>query len=160
MKKLLAQIAKFGIVGVLCFFIDFGLYTVSNIAFRATGFAAAFEYYYLIAGLIGFSVSMIVNYLLSMKYVFERKDDLSRQKEFIIFFVLSLIGMGINELVLYVGIDLIYRNWAWMQSWMSSAFAETFFKLGATGIVMIYNFISRKKFLEKKDEDTATASQE
>ena len=110
MKKLLAQIAKFGIVGVLCFFIDFGLYTVSNIAFRATGFAAAFEYYYLIAGLIGFSVSMIVNYLLSMKYVFERKDDLSRQKEFIIFFVLSLIGMGINELVLYVGIDLIYQN--------------------------------------------------
>ncbi|MCH4191012.1 MAG: GtrA family protein [Butyrivibrio sp.] len=160
MKKLLAQIAKFGVVGVICFFIDFGFYTLSNIVFRKTGFAAAFEYYYLIAGVIGFSISMIVNYLLSMKYVFERKDDLSRQKEFIIFFVLSLIGMGINEIVLYVGIDLIYQNWAWMRSWMSSGFAETFFKLGATGIVMIYNFISRKMFLEKKDDDIREMSQE
>ena len=42
MKNLLAQIAKFGVVGVLCFFIDFGLYTISNVIFRATGFAAAF----------------------------------------------------------------------------------------------------------------------
>ena len=81
MKNLLAQIAKFGVVGVLCFFIDFGLYTISNVIFRATGFAAAFTYYYLIAGLIGFSVSMIVNYLLSMKYVFERRDNLKKKKK-------------------------------------------------------------------------------
>ena len=152
MKNLLAQIAKFGVVGVLCFFIDFGLYTISNVIFRATGFAAAFTYYYLIAGLIGFSVSMIVNYLLSMKYVFERRDNLSRHREFVIFFVLSLIGMGINEIVLYVGIDMVYQHWRWMRSWMSSGFAETFFKLAATGIVMVYNFISRKIFLEKKPE--------
>ena len=95
---------------------------------------------------------MIVNYLLSMKYVFERRDNLSRHREFVIFFILSLIGMGINEIVLYVGIDMIYQHWNWMRSWMSSGLAETFFKLAATGIVMVYNFISRKIFLEKKPE--------
>ena len=141
MNKLMAQIMKFGVVGVVCFFIDFILYSICN----AIGFP------YLISGFIGFIVSMVVNYLLSMKYVFARKDDLSRRREFVIFFVLSLIGLGINELCLYIGIDLIYGNWMWLQGVMSLGFCKTFMKLGATGVVMVYNFISRKIFLEKKE---------
>lgn len=151
LKKLLAQIAKFGIVGVIAFFVEFAIYTALNAVFKATGFAAAFQYYYLISNFCGFIISMIVNYLLSMKFVFVRKDDMSRKKEFIIFFVLSFFGLLINEFCLFVGVDLIYGHWAWLQSWMSKGFAETFFKLGATGVVMVYNFISRKIFLEKKD---------
>ena len=35
---------------------------------------------------------------------------------------------------------------------MSESFAkDIFFKFGATGVVMVYNFITRKIFLEKKD---------
>ncbi len=151
MKKLIEQILKFGVVGVLCFFIDFGLYTICNMIFKATGVSETFTYYYLVSGIVGFAVSMIVNYLLSMKFVFERKDDISRTREFVTFFVLSVIGMGINELILYLGIEVIYTKWTWMQSWMSVSFRDTFFKLAATGIVMVYNFITRKIFLEKKD---------
>ena len=150
MKKLLDQIAKFGIVGVVCFFIDFGLYNLFNIIFRALGLP---QQMYLVSGVIGFGVSMVCNYLLSMKFVFVRRDDISRRREFITFFVLSVIGMGINELVLYLGVDVIYENWALLKRFMSRSFAEVFFKLAATGIVMVYNFISRKLTLEKKEAD-------
>ncbi len=151
MKKLFEQIMKFGIVGVLAFLVDFGIYTILNFIFEKIGIAEAFPQSYLVAQFFSFIVSMIFNYVLSMKFVFERKEDMSRKKEFVIFFVLSAIGLVINEIILYVGVDLIYGHWNWLQSWMSEGFAKTFFKLGATGVVMVYNFISRKIFLEKKD---------
>lgn len=152
MKKLMAQIAKFGVVGVICFIIDYVIYRIFNFAFEATGFAETFPQYYLISGFFGFSISVICNYILSFKFVFERKEDLGRKTEFIIFLVLSIIGMGINELCLFIGFDVIYMNWTWLQSFMSAGFAkDVFFKFGATGVVMVYNFITRKIFLEKKD---------
>ncbi len=152
MKKLLAQIAKFGLVGVICFIIDYVIYRIFNAIFVATGFAEVFPQYYLISGLFGFAISVVANYILSFKFVFERKEDLSRKKEFTIFLILSIIGMGINELCLFVGYDVIYMNWKWLQSIMSPGFAKDyFFKFGATGVVMVYNFITRKIFLEKKN---------
>ncbi len=152
MNKLLAQIAKFGLVGVICFIIDYVLYRIFNGIFIATGFSSAFPQYYLISAFLGFSISVVCNYILSFKFVFERKEDMSRKKEFIIFLVLSVIGLGINELCLWIGIDVMYKNWAWLRSIMSEGFAkDIFFKFGATGVVMVYNFITRKIFLEKKD---------
>lgn len=151
MNKLLQQIAKFGIVGVIAFFIDFGIYTLLNFIFRGIGFDKTFPSYYLVSQFISFVVSCIANYLLSMQYVFERREDLSRKKEFVIFFLLSAIGLVINEIVLYIGMDVVYQNVAWIKSLLSTGLAETFFKCFATGVVMVYNFISRKLTLEKKD---------
>lgn len=141
MNKIIQQFLKFGLVGVLCFFIDTGLYTACNLLGVP----------YLISGVIGFSVSVVVNYLLSMKYVFVRRDDLSRRKEFAIYLVLSVIGLGLNELILYICVDLIYGNWIWLRGLFSPRAAELFAKLGATGIVMVYNFVTRKIFMEKRD---------
>lgn len=153
MNNLLQQIMKFGLVGVFCFFVDYFLYLGANFFFTKTGIASVFPYYYLISGLIGFTVSVVVNYILSFKFVFVRRDDMSRKKEFTIFLILSIIGMGLNELCLYVGVDLIYMHWNWLKSIMSEAFAKNlFFKFGATGIVMVYNFITRKIFLEQKEK--------
>ena len=152
MNKLLAQIAKFGIVGVICFFIDWFIYLISNTIMVKTGIADSFRYFDLISGFLGFSVSVVANYILSFRFVFERRDDMSRKKEFTIFLILSIIGLGVNELCLFVGIDLIYMHWAWLKGIMSEGFAKNiFFKFGATGVVMVYNFITRKIFLEQKD---------
>ncbi|MBR4668632.1 MAG: GtrA family protein [Butyrivibrio sp.] len=152
MKKLMAQIAKFGLVGVICFIIDYVIYRIFNITFEKTGFADIFPQYYLISAFLGFTVSVVCNYILSFKFVFERKEDLNRKTEFMIFLILSIIGMGINELCLFVGFDVIYLHWTWLQGIMSAGFAkDVFFKFGATGVVMVYNFITRKIFLEKKD---------
>ncbi len=153
MKKLLEQIAKFGVVGVICFFIDFGIYTVLNIVFRAVGFDQQCSWYYLISQFISFIISMVTNYILSFKFVFKRRDDMSKQKEFIIFFVLSVIGLIINEAVLYVGMDVVYEKWTGLNRLMGTGLAETFFKCFATGVVMVYNFISRKICLEDHSEN-------
>nr|WP_297705378.1 GtrA family protein [uncultured Butyrivibrio sp.] len=151
MKKLLAQIAKFGVVGVICFIIDYVVYRIFNVVFETTGFSNAFGQYYLISAFMGFTISVVCNYILSFKFVFERKEDMSRKKEFVIFLILSIIGLGINELCLWLGYDVIYLNLSWIQKIMSPGFAkDVFFKFGATGVVMVYNFITRKIFLEKK----------
>lgn len=140
MNKIIRQFLKFGMVGALCFLIDTGLYTACNLIGVP----------YLVSGVIGFSVSVIVNYLLSMKYVFVRRDDISRKREFVIYVILSVIGLGINELILYACVDLLYKNSLLLQSWLPARAAELLAKIGATGIVMVYNFVTRKLFMEKK----------
>ena len=53
---------------------------------------------YLLATTISFAASIVFNYGLSMKYVFERKDDMSRRREFTIFALLAAVGLGLNDL--------------------------------------------------------------
>ena len=154
MKSLLAQIAKFGVVGVICFLIDFGIYTILNLIFRTVGLDQVFTSYYLISQLCSFIISVTVNYILSFKYVFRRREDMSKQKEFIIFVILSAVGLVINEIVLYIGMDMVYTGWAWLHELLSQTLAETFFKLFATAVVMVYNFITRKIFLEDHSGQT------
>ena len=93
MKKLFAQIVKFGIVGFISFGIDYvtGL-IVLNLVMALTS-SSYFEMASLVGSVAGFTVSVIANYILSFKFVFERKEDLNKKVEFITFVVLSLIGM-------------------------------------------------------------------
>jgi len=142
MKALLKQFLKFGVVGVICFLIDYAVFKVSS---------SLLGIHYVIASALGFTISVIVNYILSMKFVFEGKEDMSRRKEFVIFVVLSLIGLGLNTLIIYICVDGIYMHVAFLQKWFSVGFAESLGKIGATGVVMVYNFVTRKIFLEKKE---------
>ena len=127
MKKLIEQILKFGVVGVVCFFIDFGLMVVLTELFSIN---------YLISSGISFTVSVTVNYLLSMRYVFASKNDSNKAAEFIIFVTLSIVGLGINQLLMWIMVDKAHIYY------MAS-------KIVTTAIVMIYNFITRKILLEK-----------
>lgn len=159
--KLLKQILKFAVVGGMAFVIDFVVYTI--VCKTLPG-----QYSYLIAGICGFTVSLIFNYLASMAFVFERKENADKRAEFIIFLLLSLVGMGVNTLILWLYVDVITANvqWIynihnWIYNWLISLnisffksvqeLIEIFAKIFATAIVMVYNFISRKIFLEKKD---------
>ncbi|MCR4738656.1 MAG: GtrA family protein [Lachnospiraceae bacterium] len=160
-KKLLKQILKFGVVGGLAFLIDFIVYTIVLKLIN-------WEYGYLIAGIMGFTVSLIFNYFASMKFVFERKEDADRKTEFVIFLVLSLIGLLLNTFVLWLCMDVVYEKsnavknlvgslYSFVSSLKAGAIssaselAALIAKVIATGIVMVYNFISRKMTLEKKD---------
>lgn len=143
MSKLFAQIFKFTIVGGISFVVDFVVYgMLCNVLYV----------HYIIAGIIGFLVSVVVNYLLSMKFVFVSKEDMRKDKEFIIFVVLSLIGMLLNSILLFICIDLIYMNWTWLMQILDREGMNLFAKIIATGIVMVYNFVTRKIFLEKKTD--------
>ena len=95
---------------------------------------------YLMSASISFTVSVIFNYILSIKWIFSRTVNQDKVKEFGAFLFLSLIGLLINLgcmklFVDYKGID--YR----------------LAKVVATAIVMIYNFISRKIFIELKSNN-------
>ena len=91
---------------------------------------------YLVSSGISFTVSVIVNYILSLKYVFKTKEDNNKFVEFLIFIILSVIGLGINQILMWLCVDKL--NIFYMIS-----------KIGVTGVVMIYNFITRKLILEK-----------
>ena len=143
MKKLVEQIIKFGIVGVVCFGIDFAVFSFLNYVV---------DTHYTVATFWGFVISVIVNYLLSMKYVFARNEQMDRRAEFIIFVILSVIGLGVNEFIIWGCVDGIYKNWSFLNGLISTELAEIGGKIIATGVVMVYNFITRKIFLEKKGE--------
>jgi len=141
MNKLLHQIIKFGIVGVLCFCIDFAIVVLLN---------SALNVHYIIATFFGFTISVIVNYLLSMKYVFTRKEELDRKKEFVAFVILSVMGLGLNEVIMLFCMEVVYANWNWIETLLSHKMAVAGSKIFATGIVMVFNFVTRKIFLEQK----------
>ncbi len=128
MIELIKQLIKFGFVGGICFVIDYGVMVILTEV-------AGMEY--LLSCGISFTVSVIANYLLSMKFVFERKETLDRRIEFIVFVVMSVIGLGLTELLMWVFVDK--ANIHYMIS-----------KIVVTALVMVYNFITRKLFLEKK----------
>ena len=141
MKNLLNQIIKFGIVGLFCFLIDFGI---------TTGFTNLLGIHYLISKFLGFVVSAVVNYLLSIKFVFTQKKEMDKKKEFTVFLILSAFGLLINEIVMYLCIDGIYARSGQLQELVSHANMVALSSILATGIVMVYNFISRKLFPERK----------
>ena len=128
MVKLIQQMIKFGFVGVLCFFIDYGIMVFLTEVFGIN---------YMVSSTVSFSVSVTVNYILSVAFVFETDKDKNKIKEFIVFVLLSIVGLVVNELCMWLGTDL-----------MGIHYMIT--KIGATAIVMVYNFVTRKIFLEKR----------
>lgn len=126
MKKLALQIIKFGIVGVIAFIIDY------SILFILTDF---FSVYYLLSAAISFTISTIFNYFCSMCWVFEGKKNIKKRNELMIFIFLSVIGLGINQVMMLILVEQIKIFY------MIS-------KIIATCVVMIWNFITRKLFLE------------
>lgn len=127
MISLMRQLLKFGIVGVICFGIDYGLMIL---LIELSGLD------YLLSSGISFGASVVVNYFLSMRFVFTSKEKNSKVKEFVIFVVLSVMGLLLTVVLMRLSVE----NWGfhYMQS-----------KIVITGIVMAFNFVTRKVFLEQ-----------
>ena len=129
MRKLIEQFLKFGVVGTIAFCIDYGVLMLLSQAFGVNPVVAAG---------ISFCVSVVFNYLASMRYVFTHREDMTRGREFVIFIVLSAIGLVINEVCMAAGVAMLG----------TSALMVTVAKLFATVVVMVWNFFSRKKWLD------------
>lgn len=132
MKGLIEQFLKFGVVGAIAFLIDYGVLMLLS---QVIGMDPV------ISASISFVVSVVFNYVASMHYVFTRRDDISRRREFTIFVILSAIGLVINEIIMVIGVNVLG----------DSALMVTITKLVATAIVMVWNFVSRKKWLDAGD---------
>lgn len=126
-ESLLIQIFKFVIVGGIATIIDWLIYFILYKFIKLEP---------IIANIISFSVSVVYNYYASCKYVFKVNKEKSKTRQFTEFIIFSLIGLGINELLIFIFVNKLSWN-------------AMLVKILATIIVMVFNFITRKKFLEK-----------
>jgi putative flippase GtrA len=134
MKKLIEQLMKFGVVGIIAFFIDWGILNL---------LVGVFHMHNVLASTISFTISLVFNYLASMKYVFKHREDMAKWMEILIFFVSSVIGLGINELIIWVstlGVDQTQHAKYLLMTNVG--------KLVATVVVSIWNFVIRKWLLD------------
>lgn len=125
-SKLFQQIFKFGIVGGIAFIIDYGIMIISK---ELLGFSI------LLSAGLGFTISVIFNYIASIKWVFDVNKEKDEKKNFILFMIFSVIGLILTELIMFVGTNIINISYLIV-------------KIAATAIVMVFNFITRKLFLE------------
>ena len=126
MERLIQQIAKFGVVGILATLLDYGL------LFALTEWAGLYD---LLSSMLSFSISTIFNYVASVRLVFVVNQKYSKTRNFVLFVILSIIGLGLNALAMWLGVEFLH--WHYM-----------IVKIGATALVMVWNFITRKKVLE------------
>ncbi|MBR4282729.1 MAG: GtrA family protein [Clostridia bacterium] len=90
-----------------------------------------------VSGACGFVAGLISNYLISISWVFKRKD-INRVKEFTIFAIIGIIGLFINTGVMEILGKLIARE---------SNILFIAKKVVATLVTMMWNFSGRKLIL-------------
>ncbi|MBR3362474.1 MAG: GtrA family protein [Bacilli bacterium] len=125
-KNMVNQIVKFLIVGGIATFLDYFIFYVS---------CNLLNIYPLLSNFLSFSISVIYNYLASVKWVFDVDGSKDKNQLFLKFMFFSIIGFLLTEIIIYIGIELVNMN-------------EMMIKFIASLIVMIFNFVTRKMFLE------------
>ena len=91
------QIIRYGSVSVICILTDVGL------LFLLTEFA---NIHYLVSGAISYLTGMIINYVLSIFWVFPHRQMKNRGVEFLIFVAIGIAGGFINEGILWLCTDI------------------------------------------------------
>lgn len=122
------QLFRYGFVGGAAFLIDYGL------LFSLTEWL---EINYLVSAAIAFVVGLVVNYLLSISWVFNQNRNGKPMKEFLFFTVIGVVGLMLNELILYAVTDWMHLHYM-------------FSKIISTVIVFFWNFFARKTLLFNK----------
>lgn len=116
------QLIRYGFVGGVAFVADYAsLYLLTEWAGMP----------YLLSAAVAFIVGLTVNYLLSNLIVFKTHRLSNRWAEFIVFAGIGIVGLGLNELIMYACSDGIGLHY------MVS-------KLISTVLVFFWNFFARK----------------
>ncbi len=123
-KILFIQIFKFLLVGGMATIIDFVLLYF---------FKDIIKLDLIIANSLSFIISVTYNYYASITFVFN--VDKNNTKVFIIFVLFSATGLGINNFILWI-LTNVFKLYYLLS------------KIIATVFVMIFNFVTRKKFME------------
>jgi putative flippase GtrA len=89
---------------------------------------------YLLAAALSFCLGVVINYFLSVTWVFAHRKFSKRHTEFLIFLAINVMGLILNLIII-----------SGMVQWMSVDYRVA--KLVATIIVFFWNFIARKRIL-------------
>ena len=126
------QLIRYGFVGGLAFIADYGsLYALTE----------WFGVPYLVSAAVAFIIGLTVNYILSNIIVFSTHRLNNRWAEFLIFAIIGVIGLGLNELIMYCAVELIGLHYMVA-------------KLISTALVFFWNFFARKMTLFYKQPNT------
>jgi len=119
------EMFRFAISGGVCFLVEYGCLIVLK---------EFFVVHYLIAAGIGFVLSVALNYLMCVRWVFPEAQDKGHKAK-LLFFVTSLIGLVLNQLFMWAFVDGlgIYYLLA---------------KVITTVLVMVWNYITKRKVLQ------------
>ncbi|MBQ2541579.1 MAG: GtrA family protein [Paludibacteraceae bacterium] len=121
-QETLFQLIRYGFVGGVAFVADYcSLYA----------FTEWCGIQYLVSAALAFVIGLTVNYILSNLIVFTTHRLTNRWLEFAVFAIIGVIGLGLNELILYCATDLLGLHY------MIS-------KLISTALVFFWNFFARK----------------
>ncbi|WP_367269925.1 GtrA family protein [uncultured Methanobrevibacter sp.] len=123
------QLFRYIFVGGTAFVVDFFfLYFFSDIC----------GIYYLISAVLSFIISVLVNYLMSTKWVFNQDNIQNKVLEFNLFILISTIGLGFTEILLYFFTDIVGLYYL-------------ISKVIAAIIVLFWNFLARRVMFYGKD---------
>lgn len=123
--KTSVQLFKYFFVGGIAYTVDFGsLYILTDIV----------KVHYLISAAIAFTLGLVTNYSLSIVWVFSKRTVADKRLEFIIFSIIGLVGLGLNEVIIW-----FFTEWIHFHYLISKVFS--------TVVVFFWNFFARKKIL-------------
>lgn len=125
-KKLISKIFRFVVVGGIATIIDFVFLYI---------FKELFNFNLVLANTLAFIISVIYNYIASIKWVFDIDKNKNSKIQFLLFITFSVIGLILNNIFIYLFTDIM-------------GIYYLISKIIATLFVMIFNFVTRKIFLE------------
>jgi putative flippase GtrA len=119
------RIVRYFFVGGTAAVVDIGLFSI---------FASYLGWPWIPVSICTFIIATSVNYFLSIKFVFESGARHKKHVEVIGVFLVSGLALLVNQLVLYITIELL--GWHLIVS-----------KIIATGTVFFWNYLGRSKFI-------------
>ena len=119
------EVFRFLAVGGSCFVLEYVL------LYTLTEFGGLHP---LLSAPIAFTVSLVVNYILCVTVVFHAQHQTAAQMFF--FIATSLMGLGINQLVMWIFIDL-------------AGLWYMFAKVIASAVVIIWNYFTKRYILNR-----------
>ncbi|MBD5384102.1 MAG: GtrA family protein [Ruminococcaceae bacterium] len=128
--SLIKEFFRYVIVGGISFLADFGTLTL----FEEMIFRQQEDWQIFVSTAAGFIVGLIMNYILSLVFVFRASENRSSGKsvgEFVIFALVGVVGLGITEGLMHLGVNVLH-------------FHYMFTKIVSAGIVLIWNYLGRK----------------
>jgi len=123
------EFMRYAVVGGLAVVADFGTLVLTQELFLKDVSNGVY-----IATVFGFAVGLVVNYLLSLWFVFTQPKDCGKGRSvgaFLVFGVVGLMGLGWTELGMWVGVAVL--EWHYMVV-----------KVLVTGVVLMWNYLGRK----------------
>lgn len=98
----LVQLIRYGLVVAIAAPIDLGGYILLH---------SFFHIHYVLAATISFTVSLFVNYLLSIAWVFTGHTGRQKHVDMTIFAIIGVVGLGLTDLIIFLLTDFAHLNY-------------------------------------------------